>query len=118
MVEIKWTNFAIQNLTDIGDFIERDSCSLAAKFVNYLFDSVDILERYPFAGRIVPEYNCCLTCRFFTVTTNCLHSSGSGNRLRGHSRRYASSLLLQRPISAATKYFWADGSLSRCHGLL
>lgn len=57
MVEIKWTNFAIQNLTDIGDFIERDSCSLAAKFVNYLFDSVDILERYPFAGRIVPEYN-------------------------------------------------------------
>ena len=25
MVEIKWTNFAIENLNDIGNYIEKDS---------------------------------------------------------------------------------------------
>jgi plasmid stabilization system protein ParE len=25
MVEIKWTDFAIENLNDIGDYIEKDS---------------------------------------------------------------------------------------------
>lgn len=56
MVVIKWTNFAIQNLNDIGDYIEQDSCRQAAFVVNYLFDSVDILEHYPFIGRMVPEF--------------------------------------------------------------
>ena len=40
MVEIKWTNFAIQNLNDIGDYIEQHSYRQASKMVNYLFDSV------------------------------------------------------------------------------
>lgn len=57
MVEIKWTNFAIQNLNDIGDYIEQDSYRQAVRVVNSLFDSVDILESNPLAGRIVPEYN-------------------------------------------------------------
>lgn len=56
MVVIKWTNFAIQNLNDIGDYIERDSYRQAAFVVNYLFDSADILESHPFVGRIVPEF--------------------------------------------------------------
>ena len=56
MVIVKWTNFAIQNLNDIGDYIEQDSCWQAAFVVNYLFDSVDILEHYPFIGRMVPEF--------------------------------------------------------------
>lgn len=56
MVVIKWTNFAIQNLNDIGDYIERDSYRQAAIVVNYLFDSADILESHPFLGRIVPEF--------------------------------------------------------------
>ncbi|MEF2683870.1 type II toxin-antitoxin system RelE/ParE family toxin [Parabacteroides johnsonii] len=57
MVEIKWTNFAIQNLNDIGDYIEQHSYRQASKMVNYLFDSVSILETFPLSGRIVPEYD-------------------------------------------------------------
>ena len=52
MVIVKWTNFAIQNLNDIGDYIERDSYKQAAFVVNYLFDSVDILEHYPFLEKL------------------------------------------------------------------
>jgi len=49
MVEIKWTDFAIENLNDIGDYIEKDSFRYAEIVVNSLFDSTDILEQ-PCAG--------------------------------------------------------------------
>jgi len=56
MVEIKWTAFAIENLNDIGDYIEKDSFHYAKIVVNSLFDSAEILECHPLAGRIVPEF--------------------------------------------------------------
>ena len=57
MVKIKWTDFAIENLNSIGDYIEKDSYFYAQRVVNYLFDSVSILEQNPRAGRKVPEFN-------------------------------------------------------------
>jgi len=57
MVEIIWTDSAIQDLHDIGDYIAKDSDKYAQITVNRLFDSVDILELYPHAGKIVPEFN-------------------------------------------------------------
>ena len=57
MVEIKWTDFAIENLNDIGDYIEKDSFRYAEIVVNSLFGAVDILEQYPQVGRVVPEFN-------------------------------------------------------------
>jgi len=53
MVEIKWTDFAIENLNDIGDYIEKDSFQYAKIVVNSLFDSTEILEHHPLAGRVV-----------------------------------------------------------------
>jgi len=41
MVEIKWTNFAIENLNDIGDYIEKDSFRYAEIVVNSLFPDFD-----------------------------------------------------------------------------
>lgn len=40
-----------------GDYIEQHSYRQASKMVNYLFDSVSILETFPLSGRIVPEYD-------------------------------------------------------------
>jgi plasmid stabilization system protein ParE len=57
MVKVKWTDFALENLVAIGDYIERDSYFYARRVVNSLFNSVDILEQHPCAGRIVPEFN-------------------------------------------------------------
>ena len=57
MVKVRWTDFALENLIAIGDYIERDSYFYAQRIVNYLFSSVDILEQHPLAGRIVPEFN-------------------------------------------------------------
>ena len=56
MVEINWTDFAIENLNDIGDYIEKDSFRYAKIVVNSLFDSTEILEQHPLIGRIVLEF--------------------------------------------------------------
>jgi addiction module RelE/StbE family toxin len=57
MVKIVWTDQAIQDLTDIGEFIAHDSERYAREVVTSLFESVNILETYSRTGRIVPEYN-------------------------------------------------------------
>lgn len=56
MVEIRWTNFAIQNLNDIADYIEKDSYRYASLVVERLFSTVDVLEQFPLSGRMVPEF--------------------------------------------------------------
>ena len=57
MVKIIWTESAIQDLNDIGDFIAKDSKRYAELTVTKLFESVDILETHPKAGKMVPELN-------------------------------------------------------------
>ena len=57
MVEIRWTDFAIENLIQIGNYIEQDSIKYAEIVVNEIFETTEILEQHPFAGRIVPEFS-------------------------------------------------------------
>ena len=57
MAEIRWTDFAIENLIHIGNYIEQDSVKYAEIVVNEIFDTTEILERHPFIGRIVPEFS-------------------------------------------------------------
>ena len=57
MVKIKWTNFAVQDLDEIGEFISKDSVRYAQMTVKYLFESPSLLKIHPKAGRIVPEFN-------------------------------------------------------------
>lgn len=57
MVEIVWTNNALSDLNDIGDYIAKDSLKYAEITVSALFESVDILELNPYSGGVVPEFN-------------------------------------------------------------
>jgi len=54
MVQIIWTDSALQDLNDIGDYISKDSIHYAEITVVRLFESVDILENHPFAGVKAP----------------------------------------------------------------
>ena len=56
MVKIVWTENSIQDLNDIGEFIEKDSLKYAERTVEKLFYSVDILIQNPKAGKMVPEF--------------------------------------------------------------
>ena len=57
MVEIKWTDVAIEDVIHIGDYIERDSPKYTEIVVNKIFDTTEILETHPFVGRMVPEFS-------------------------------------------------------------
>jgi toxin ParE1/3/4 len=56
MAEVIWSNSAIQDLNDIGEYISKDSEKYAEITVSQLFSSTDILEDHPKAGKIVPEF--------------------------------------------------------------
>lgn len=52
---IRWTDRARDDLTEIGDFIAKDSPAAAARWVETLIKSVERVGRFPLSGRIVPE---------------------------------------------------------------
>ncbi len=56
MVKVIWTDSAISDLNDIGEYIAKDSERYAQLTVEQLFNSVDILEKFPLSGKIVPEF--------------------------------------------------------------
>lgn len=57
MVKLIWTDQAINDLGDIGDYIAENSEKYAKLTVQKLFERTEILKTYPQAGRIVPEKN-------------------------------------------------------------
>jgi addiction module RelE/StbE family toxin len=57
MVKVVWTDQAIQDLNDIGEYIAKDSERYAREVIRSLFESTEIIVSHPKAGRIVPEYN-------------------------------------------------------------
>ena len=57
MVRVKWTDIAVENLADIGEYIGKDNIKYAKIVVKNLFTSTNILKRHPRIGRMVPEFN-------------------------------------------------------------
>ena len=57
MVVIVWTEFALEDLESIHDYISRDSKIYASRQVERIINRVDQLIKFPKAGRVVPEFN-------------------------------------------------------------
>jgi addiction module RelE/StbE family toxin len=57
MAEVSWSENALNNLNDIGEYISVDIVKYAQITVEELFTCVDILSNFPESGRIVPEFN-------------------------------------------------------------
>jgi toxin ParE1/3/4 len=57
MVKIEWTEFALEDLKEIHDYISLDSKIYADRYVDKLISRVDQLLTHSKSGRIVPEYN-------------------------------------------------------------
>ena len=55
MAEIKFTHQSIVDLEDIAEYISKDSVFYAGIQVQKLIERTDLLEQFPFIGRIVPE---------------------------------------------------------------
>ncbi len=57
MVEIKWTNKALEELDDIANYISKDSSNYAQILVKQIYEMISHLKLFPKFGRKVPEYN-------------------------------------------------------------
>jgi addiction module RelE/StbE family toxin len=57
MVDVIWTEFAIENLHSIHEYISRDSKLHADRYIDKLIQRVEQLESFPKSGRVVPEFN-------------------------------------------------------------
>ncbi len=57
MVKVIWTDFAIEDLKSIHDYIALDSKTYASKFIEKIIQRIDQLEKHPKSGRVVPEFN-------------------------------------------------------------
>jgi toxin ParE1/3/4 len=56
VVEVILSDFAIEDLQEIYDFIAKDSPHYAEKQINKFLERIEILNTYPLSGKIVPEY--------------------------------------------------------------
>ena len=57
MVEINWTFQALEDLSDIANFLAKNSERYATRIVNLILEKVDLLATFPQLGRVVPESN-------------------------------------------------------------
>ncbi|MBK6284787.1 MAG: type II toxin-antitoxin system RelE/ParE family toxin [Draconibacterium sp.] len=57
MVKVVWTQRALDDLKDIGDYISKDSFKYAKITLEKLVETASIIENYPLLGRFVPEIN-------------------------------------------------------------
>ena len=56
MAEVRWTTPALESLRRILEYIAEDSPIYAERFGSRVIAAPKILKRYPYTGRIVPEY--------------------------------------------------------------
>jgi addiction module RelE/StbE family toxin len=56
MGKVKWTEKASNNLQAIYDYIAKDSKTYAGRFIKSLIRATTKLEKMPYCGRIVPEF--------------------------------------------------------------
>jgi len=54
--KVVWSPTALEDVEAIASYISRDSVSYAGTVVSRVINSTRNLERFPFAGRIVPEF--------------------------------------------------------------
>jgi toxin ParE1/3/4 len=57
MAVIRWTNRALNDLEEIGEYIEKDSIKYASITVKGIYSAAMLLKDFPDLGRIVPEFD-------------------------------------------------------------
>jgi addiction module RelE/StbE family toxin len=57
MVKIVWTEFALEDLSLIHEYISKDSKVYADRVIDKIINRVDQLQAFPKSGRVVPEFN-------------------------------------------------------------
>jgi toxin ParE1/3/4 len=55
MVKVVWAPAAIKDIDAIANYISKDSPQAAGNIVELFFEKIKLLEKFPLAGKPVPE---------------------------------------------------------------
>jgi plasmid stabilization system protein ParE len=67
--KVVWSSTALEDIEAIASYISRDSVSYAGTVVSRVINSTRNLEKFPFAGRIVPEFGQKLSGKSLLIAT-------------------------------------------------
>jgi plasmid stabilization system protein ParE len=66
--KVRWNNLATSSLSQIAEYLESEvSDESATRFVNLVYDKIDVLKKYPEMGRRAPKTK---TIRFIKIDKN------------------------------------------------
>jgi plasmid stabilization system protein ParE len=66
--KISWNKLATLSLSQIAEYLESEaSYEIAIRFVNLVYDKIDVLKKYPEMGRRAPKTK---TVRFIKIDKN------------------------------------------------
>ena len=54
---VTWSTRALDDIDSIASYIARDSPAYASAVVSRIINTARALRQFPFAGRVVPEFN-------------------------------------------------------------
>lgn len=57
MAQVNWSFQALEDLSDIAEFLAKNSENYASRIVSLILVKVENLKKFPRLGRIVPETN-------------------------------------------------------------
>ena len=55
MAEIVWSPRALKDIDEIANYIAKDSFQYAQAQTRMFFSTAEVLEKYPYKGRMLPE---------------------------------------------------------------
>ena len=66
--KVRWNHSATSSLSQIAEYFEREATyESATRFVNLVYDKIDVLKKYPEMGRHAPKTK---TIRFIKIDKN------------------------------------------------
>jgi toxin ParE1/3/4 len=77
--QVVWSPTALEDVEAIAAYISRDSTAYAASVVKKLLDSTRGLQKYPYAGRVVPEFDDSIIREVFVYSYRVIYRVESGN---------------------------------------
>ena len=97
MVEVKWTDQSLEDIHNIAEYIAADSEKFASIQVEKFFERVEVLNKYPTVGKVVPEVGKQNIRELISGNYRIIYKIISKSRIDILTVHHASRLLLNSP---------------------
>ncbi len=98
MAKINWTDRALNDLNDIGEFIAKDSLRYSKMTLEKLIETARLIEKNQMIGRVVPELNVKEIREIITGNYRIIYQISDSNIVSILTVHHCSRLLSSNPV--------------------